>query len=491
MINLKKHLQENKLFFLFLAVHFIVWSSIGLIRNVLPTDSLEGIYWASLHDFGTPKHPPLAAWLTYIAYMPFKIDFFVYLLSQSFIIIGFIYIYKLAKDFLDQNSAMLSVIILEGCWCYNYVTGYYGFNPDVVLYGMLPAITYYFWKCMSKNLCIDWVKLGLCVGFAFLDKYQTGMLVIAMAIWAFIFRRKTYTNKFFYLAISIAFFIFLPHLIWLIKYDFFPLLYFDNKLATLVGFERVSHFLLFVLMQLVMTVGALLTFFALKFKAKSKFELTQNQDEKFWFLIIMMFVPFIIHLIMCLISGGNVRPQWNYIFWYLIGITLFYCFPIEITQKEFSFTLKIAYTIMLIVFLSFGTMLTVEKNYRSRYPVSDVYSGIETLWHNECGNAPLKYIGGHTEWAYPLVIYSKSHPTYIMETFGYRNIWIDENDLKTSGAFIISRKSDEVIHYTKENCPYLPTDYKIQPKEYSFELYNALKMPRTYQIYYFIVPPMK
>ena len=54
-----KDITPNKIFILFLILHLIVWSTIGLIRTVMPTDALEGIYWGGLHDFGTPKHPNL------------------------------------------------------------------------------------------------------------------------------------------------------------------------------------------------------------------------------------------------------------------------------------------------------------------------------------------------------------------------------------------------------------------------------------------------
>ncbi len=484
--------HENKVFYTFLAIHLIVWTCIGLIRTVLPTDSLEGIYWGSLHDFGTPKHPPLAGWLTYLAWIPFKKDFFVYLLSQTFIILGFIYIYRLAKNFVDENKAMLSVIILEGCWCYSYITGYYGFNPDVVLLFTLPAITFYFYQCMKENKTSDWIKLGLIAGFSFLDKYQTGLLIIAMATWAFLFRRKTFVNKKFYFAVIIAFIIFLPHLLWLVKYDFFPLLYFDSKLAPLDLYGRIIHFILFILMQVVMMLGSLLIYSLLKFKTKTSFKFIKNKDEKFWFLTIMMLVPFVLHIVMCLISGGNVRPQWNYVFWFLIGLYLFYTLPLEVNTKDFDFVTKLSYTIMLIVFLSFGTMLTVEKNYRSRYPVANVFGDLkEKIWKHECGTAPLKYIGGFTEWAYPITIYAQTHPNYIMDTFGYKSPWLNEEDLKASGALILSRHEDEVLEFAKQSCPYVPADYQFSAKPYSFILHNALGMPREYTIYYVIIPPME
>ena len=124
-------------FILFLLIHLLVWTGVGMIRTVLPTDALEGIYWGSLHDFGTPKHPPLAGWITYLVYFLFKSDFSIYFVSQLFIIVGFIYIYRIARLFLDEKKSVCSVMLLEGCWVYGYITGYYGFNPDVILLMLL------------------------------------------------------------------------------------------------------------------------------------------------------------------------------------------------------------------------------------------------------------------------------------------------------------------------------------------------------------------
>ncbi len=187
--NLK---YEKRLFYIFLLVHLVVWVGVALVRTVLPADSLEGIYWGSLMDFGSQKHPPLAAWITYLSYIPFKLDFSIYLISQLFIVSGFIFVYKLAKHFLDENKAMLAVIVLEGCWIYSYITGYYGFNPDVVLLFTLPAITYYFYSCMKDNKFSDWLILAILVGLSCLNKYQTGLLVVSMAIWAGVFKPQTY-----------------------------------------------------------------------------------------------------------------------------------------------------------------------------------------------------------------------------------------------------------------------------------------------------------
>ena len=37
----KKYSHEQKMFFIFIIVNLIVWSLVGTIRTVLPTDSLD------------------------------------------------------------------------------------------------------------------------------------------------------------------------------------------------------------------------------------------------------------------------------------------------------------------------------------------------------------------------------------------------------------------------------------------------------------------
>ena len=480
--------KEQKLFYLFLIIHFLVWSMIGLIRVVLPTDSLEGIWWGSFLNAGNPKHPPLAGWITYLTYTVFKSNVSIYVLSQTFILGGFIYVYKLAKNFLTKNQAMLSVVLLEGCWIYCYVTGYYGFNPDVVLLFTLPAITYYFYQCMFSNKFSNWLMLGILTGISFLDKFQSGLLIVAMAVWALLFRRKTFKNKYFYMAVIIAFILFSPHLFWLIKHDFMPFLYLETKLETLSFIRHLTEPFMFLFMQIVQILTPVCMYLLFKKVSKSPFKLNKNIDEKGWFLIILTMVPLIIHLLIALQSGSNVRPQWGYVFWYMTGIILLYFIPSEINESGFKRILKYSYTVMFIIFLSFGTMLTVEKNYRSRYPVAKVFGDFKQIWNNKY-NTPLKYIGGFSEWTFPITIYGDTHPINIMDTYGYKNLWLDEEDLKKSGAFIVGRSSDFVVASTKSSCPYLSDEIEIVPVEYKFTLTNALNQSREYTIYYYIVPP--
>ena len=491
MVNLKNLSSEKKSFYIFLLVHLIVWSSIGLIRTVMPTDALEGIYWGSFLDFGTPKHPPLFGWLAYFIYLPSKSDFIIYFISQIFVILGFIYIYRLAKNFLDENKAMLSVIILEGCWCYSYITGYYGFNPDVIMLFTLPAISFYFYKCMYDNKNIDWIKLGILVGISFLNKYQTALIIIPMFIWACLFKREIFKNKYFYIAIGLAFLIFLPHILWLVRYDFFPFLYFEGELTAKSWLNHITAPLFFALMQVSVVAGVIAIYTSLKIRQKSSYKICPEYDKNHtWFLLLLGLTSFVIHMAMGFIEGGTMRPRWGYEFWFLTGIMLFYFFPCEIDKKAFKFTVKCSYIVMAIIFLALGTLLSIEKNYRSRYPVSNVFTDLKSYWNKEY-DTPLKYMGGYIEWTLPLAIYGDTHPKILLDTYGYPDPWTNYDDMKKSGVMIIDRTITKVTKQALHSVPYFKPKNKIEPIEYKFTVKNALNKPREYTIYYFIIPPQK
>ena len=107
-------------------------------------------------------------------------------------------------------------------------------------------------------------------------------------------------------------------------------------------------------------------------------------------------------------------------------------------------------------------------------------------------DTPLKYIGGYIEWTLPITIYADTHPDCILDTFEYKNPWIDEDDLKKSGILIIGRTIENIIEYTYMSCPYLEKTDSIEGiKEYKFIVRNAFNQPREYTIYYYIVPPIK
>jgi len=486
----KSKIKENKVFIIFLFMHLTVWSVLPLIRHILPVDAMEGIVWGSQCDFGTHKHPPLFGWIIYFFYNLFNhSDYSVYFISQVFILIGFIYIYKLASLFFDKEKALCSVMILEGCFTYSYITIFDGFNPNVLLLTFFPMIAYYFYLALKNNKISDWILTGLFIGLGLLSKYQLILIVLSLFLYTVICKkncRKIIFNYKFLLAIIIAFVINMPHLLWLINNDFFSLKYYMNTEELTLN-AKVFSFISFYLKQFYAIIGTLVIFSISYFIYRKDKEKQSINFEDTVFILCIGFCPIILQSILSLISGSRLIGTWGYPMLFTTGIILYYFFPIKISKEYMSSFIKTVYAVMTIFFLIFFIIFTVEKNIRSLYPYEKITKDFEKIYKEETGKE-LKFITGCIEVALPVTIYGDTHPQMIFYTYKHKNIWIDEDKVKKDGVLILSRKEemtyDSLIPY---DSPDKHNEYKI----YKFTIQNKLKMKREYELFYKIINPQQ
>ena len=219
MIN-KKNI--SLIFNAFLLTHLIIWTLVPFFSNKnLPLDVIEALAWGSNLDWGFEKHPPLSAFFTEIFYQVFRRqDWAYYLLSQIFIILSFIVIFKLAKDFLkNQVHALLAVFLLEGIYFYNFTTP--EFNVNICQIPFWALTVYYFWQSLKDDKIYNWVLLGFFAALGFLSKYLFIYLLFGMVIF-FIFNLKKIKKFNFRYLIPITVFLLVlsPHLIWLVDNEY-------------------------------------------------------------------------------------------------------------------------------------------------------------------------------------------------------------------------------------------------------------------------------
>ena len=135
-------------FVIFLICHLIIWTLIPSISNInLPLDTIEALAWGSNLDWGFSKHPPFSAFAVEFVYLIFgNQDWAYYLLSQIFVVIAFIYIWKFSLEiFEDKIYSLISLLILEGIYFYNFITP--EFNVNICQLPFWALTIYYFWRC--------------------------------------------------------------------------------------------------------------------------------------------------------------------------------------------------------------------------------------------------------------------------------------------------------------------------------------------------------
>ena len=155
---------------IFLFSHIVIWTVVPSISNGnLPLDVIEAIAWSDGWPLGWDKHPPLSSWFPGLFFQIFgNQDWSYYLLSQIFVILAFFVVWKFSEDFFNNKSyCLISVLLLEGIYFYNFTTP--EFNVNVCQLPFWALTVYYSWSSYKKNNINSWILFGVFAALGFLS----------------------------------------------------------------------------------------------------------------------------------------------------------------------------------------------------------------------------------------------------------------------------------------------------------------------------------
>ena len=372
--------KEKNIFYLLCLYHLIIWTIVPYLSNKnLPLDVIEALAWGQDFDLGYNKHPPLSAWIPGLLFKIFgNKDWIYYLLSQVFIVISFIFLWKLSSFFLKNKSQIvLSILAIEGIVFYTFETPQ--FNVNICQIPLWIGTVYFFFKSMKNNKITDWIFLGSFAALGFLTKYIFAYLLISLFFYLIFISLKKKNNNFNFLyALLIFFLITAPHFQWLIQNDF-TTIYYALKRGGLNEASNYNHLLnpfKFIISQITVLLPFLLLIYLLIKRIKIKLPLN---NEKFIFLLFSFLLPFFLILITSVITGSRIRTMWMIPFYSLISIFFVFLYQDQINLKKLK-----KFNILLIIFLIVSPTLyslrSIYNDTRTGYEGKKIALQIEKEW---------------------------------------------------------------------------------------------------------------
>ena len=432
-----------KVLILFLILHLFFWTLAPSISNVnLPLDTIEALAWGSNLEWGFSKHPPFSAFAVEIFYTIFgSNDWAYYLLSQIFVIVSLIYVWKFSNEIFDEKIySLLSVLTLSGIYYYNFTTPEFNVNVSQLPFWALTV--YFFWKSINSNNRINWILFGIFSALGFLSKYLFIYILLAIFFY-FILNIKIYkkfiTNYLLSIAISLA--ILTPHFIWLFKNNFITIVYGLNRSA-LTNTTWINHLenpLVFILKQILI----LIPFFIMIFILLKKFNFKLNlKNRKNLFLISINLIPIILILFTSIVSGAKIRTMWMTPFYLFFGTLFIEIFRKNIDLKKIrKFLIFFLFLFILSPAIYLGISI-YDKNKRTDFPGKEIARLVQNKWNDNFVN-DIKIVIGDEWFAGNLSYHLNSRP-----------VWF--NDLKNKASKV---KDDQGVIYVgnskilKEICP--------------------------------------
>ena len=366
----------NRLFYYFLLTHLIIWTLVPSITNHnLPLDTIEALAWGSNLDWGFNKHPPLSALAVKIFYQIFgSQDWVYYLLSQLFVTIAFYYVFKLSKEILNtEKHALLSVLVLEGIYFYNFTTP--EFNVNVCMLPFWAMTAYYAYKCLKDHLTKDYIILGIIAALGFLSKYLFIYLLIGIKIFYIFYIRKN-NFKINYIVPGIIFLLILtPHLIWLTENNYITIAYGLKRTGEIKSY--LDHIIL-PLTFLSKQAGILIPFFILLFiltkTIKTNFSF---KDQNLLYILSITILPILLIFLTSAIIGAKIRTMWMTPFYLYIGTLFIYLFQNHINLNQLKVFNYVFIFLFLLSPLLYGYISISQTDKRTDYKGKEIAKVVE------------------------------------------------------------------------------------------------------------------
>ena len=422
----------NNIFLIFVFSHLIIWTLVPTLTNHnLPLDVIEALAWGSNLDWGFNKHPPGSAFFPEVFFQIFGAqDWAFYLLSQIFVLVTFIFVFKLANEiFKNVKLSLISVLLLESIYFYNFTTP--EFNVNVCQLPFWSLVVYYSWKVFDQKEIkfLDCFLIGLFAAIGFYSKYLFIYILISIVLLFtyLIFIKELKKFDFKYLIILEVFIVLLvPHFIWLYNNDFITITY-GLKRAGLDELSFLDH-LKYPSIFLLKQIGILIPFFFLIWLLIKKFKFKINiKDKKLLFLLSINILPIVLIFITSVFTGSEIRSMWMTPFYSFFGVLFIYIFQSQINLKKIN---SFLYGFLFLFFLSpiiYSYVSISQTDKRTDYPGKDIAAKVQITW-NKNFDKEIEFVTGNEWKAGNLSYHLKSRPKWE----GYKN----DNLLNESSQFI-------------------------------------------------------
>lgn len=454
-------LRPHFWFLTFIFLHLSAWTlAPALIRFNLPMDAMEGALWGHEFQWGYDKNPFLNGWLTeWAIQLSGHADWAIYLLSQLSVVLCFWAVFRFAKKIVSPLYALISVLLLEGIQYYNLHA--IDFSDNTLELAMWSLTTLCCYNALTKDTWRAWILTGFFAGCALMTKYYSALLLLPLAV-LILKEKKFFKNPRAYVALSLFCLIITPHIIWLFQHDFITVHYMLSRTdAKPRWFNHVYFPLKFTLEQFEALLPALLLLLILvtgkkPFLNPTRIQLSPLQYSFLWYVSLG---PFLLTLLISLISGITLRAGWGvplFSFWGLLFLITLQ--PAITTAKFYRFLIAVFILLGLTVWGYCHALIQSKDISSANFPGKQIAKTITERWHT-LYHTPLRYVAG-TRWiAGNIAYYSKDAPSVFLNWDKKLSPWIDENRLREKGGvFVWEMAAKEKITYAdiKAKFPFIP-----------------------------------
>jgi hypothetical protein len=476
-----------------LGGYVVVWTLYAAIAKSsqdIHFDMGEMVAWSHEVGLGTPKHPPLAAWLVraWFDVMP-AATWAYYLFAVVLATLALWIAWCVAGHYLGPDKRVVGIVLLTFVPFYNFHT--LTFNANTVLIPFWAATTWWFLRSLATRRA-EWAVLaGIGAAAAILGKYWSIFLLAGLGIAALTDPRRGayFRSPAPWLTIAVGAVLIAPHLAWVATHDFEPFRYALGSHPVTYA-EAAGYAILF--------LGGILAYIAapmfLNFAA-TRPSMAAIRDS-LWpaeaerrTIAIALAAPIFLAALGVMVLKVRIGALWT-----MSGMTLL---PVVLLSSPLVTVGRHAAVRLLALAIVYPTIMAAASpvialvihregvpNYRTHYRL--IARAVEQAWSKRTHD-PLRIVGSYSAIVNGIVFYFPSQPSTYDIIGPAQTPWVDEARIKREGIAIVCPVPETNCVEAMNGYAARYPDAQIEDVNLARRYFGALDQPVRYLIV--TIPP--
>ena len=428
--------------------YFATWSLYATIAKSsqdIHTDMGEYVAWSREAGLGTPKHPPLGAWLVraWFNVLPHQ-DWAYYCFAILLPTIALWTTWRLAARYLPTDKRVVGIALLTLVPFYNFHA--IKFNANSVLVPLWAMATWWFLRSFETRKGWWAVLAGTGAAAAMLGKYWSITLLAGLGLAALIDRRRDayFSSPTPYITLAVGTVLLTPNIDWLMAHAFLPFSYAleahqetSSSAAALSALLYIVKALGYVAAPIVFCLLA-----ARPSRAAIRDTLWPNDPERRT-PVVAFAAHFLFAVLVALVLTIQLESLWAIAAMTLLPIVLLSSPLMNIprTAAVWLLAFAIAFPFAMLVaspLIAVATQISGVPNYGGDYQL--VAQAVERVWRAHT-DKPLRIVGS-TNFGNGIVFYFAQQPAIFDIDVPKLTPWVGDDRIRREGMAVVCPKTE-------------------------------------------------
>jgi|SRR5208282_3940880 len=428
---------------LVLAGYVATWSLYAAIakssQDIHP-DMAEMVAWSREIGLGTPKHPPLAAWLVGAWFSVFPRQDWAYYLFAMIPPTAALWItWRISARYLPHDKRVVGIALLTLVPFYNFHA--LKFNANTVLTPFWAATTWWFLRSFETRRAGWAVLTGVGAAAAMLGKYWSVILLAGLGLAALTDPRRDayFSSSAPYLTLAIGTILLTPHVDWLIAHHFVTFAY-ATEAHPAAALTAAWSALSFIGTSLCYVAAAIvLSLFAAQPSVTAIKDTLWPTELDRRILVIAFAAPFLLAACIALVLRIGIDSLWAISAMTLLPVVSLSSPLVTISRPAAVRLLALAIVFPLVMIaISPVVAIIVHRagvtNDASHYRL--IAQAVERAWHANT-DKPLRIVGGYSSDVNGIAFYFGNPPSTFDIFSPAQTPWVDDELIRREGMAMV------------------------------------------------------